>query len=268
MENEEVIRQDFTLMKSANMGLARILHYPPSQTLLDWCDRHGFLLIAEAGNWGLTAQQMDSKPLRALWQSQAREMIEQSWNHPSIIGWSVGNEYDSDSPAGVRWTRDMIAFTRSLDPARLHTFVSLGGKVFSKVPPEENSFHYADILCPNIYGNGSLARSMQQLHSLWPSKPVLITEFGWREDTASSEAAARPNSRSSAHSPPISICHRRFVWSWNDYRSRHFGTNSDGYRHWGLVTPDRTPRGAYFALREEFAPFVLSDPQWTANRKD
>lgn len=93
METKAVIDQDLSMMKTANMGLARILHYPPSQTLLDWCDEHGFLVIAEAGNWGLLPEQMDSPKLRAVWQSQAREMVEQSWNHPSVIGWSVGNEY-------------------------------------------------------------------------------------------------------------------------------------------------------------------------------
>jgi beta-glucuronidase len=257
METKEVIEQDMSMMKSANMGLARILHYPPSQTLLDWCDAHGFLLIAEAGNWGLTPEQMDSPKLRSVWQSQAREMIEQSWNHPSIIGWSVGNEYASDTPAGVRWTRDMIAFTRQLDASRLHTFVSLGGMIFSKVKPEENSFHYADILCPNIYGNGNLGRSMETLHAIWPGKPVLITEFGWREDTATSEAGRARDFREALkilRNYPFVI--GASVWSWNDYRSRHYGTNSDGYRHWGLVAADRSPRESYFALREEFSPLV------------
>lgn len=260
MENHEVIEQDLAMMKTANMGLARILHYPPSQTLLDWADEHGFLLIAEAGNWGFTPLEMDSESLRANWKRQTREMIEQSWNHPSVIAWSAGNEYQSDTPSGVRWTRDMIGFMRSLDDSRLTTFISLGGKVFSKVKPEENSFHYADILCANIYGNGSLARAMETLHTTWPEKPVLISEFGWREDAASSEqwrAAQFREAMAILRKYPFVI--GASVWSWNDYRSRHYGTNSDGYRHWGLVTPDRKPRDTYFALREEFSPAVFKE---------
>jgi beta-glucuronidase len=259
MENQSVVDKDLSMMKTANMGLARILHYPCSPTLLDWADEHGFLIIAEAGNWQLSPEQMDSETIRANWKRQAREMIEQGWNHPSVIAWSAGNEYQSDTPAGVRWTRDMIAFMRTLDDSRFTTFVSLGGKVFSKVKPEENSFHYADILCPNIYGNEGLARSMEALHATWPDKPVFISEFGWREDAAPSEqwrAAQFREAMAIVRKYPFVI--GASVWSWNDYRSRHYGTNSDGYRHWGLVTPDRKPRDAYFTLREEFSPAVLA----------
>lgn len=259
MENAEVVGQDLTMMKTANMGLARILHYPCSQTLLDWADEHGFLIIAEAGNWGLPPAQLDSEVIRAKWKQQAREMMEQGWNHPSVIAWSAGNEYQSDTPAGVRWTRDMIAFMRGLDDSRFMTFVSLGGKVFSKVKPEENSFHYADILCPNIYGNDSLAKSMEVLHAAWPDKPVFISEFGWREDASPSEEW-----RSQQFREAMAILRKypfvigASVWSWNDYKSRHFGTNPDGYRHWGLVSSDRKARGAYWTLREEFSPVVIA----------
>lgn len=259
MENHEVVDQDLRMMKQANMGLARILHYPCSQNLLDWADEHGFLIIGEAGNWGLPPQQLDSDVIREKWRSQTHEMIEQSWNHPSVIAWSAGNEYESDTPAGVRWTRDMITFMRGLDDSRLMTFISLGGKAFSKVKPEENSFHYADILCPNIYGNGSLGEAMEILHKTWPDKPVFVTEFGWRADASPSEQW-----RSEQFREAMTILRKypfvigASVWSWNDYKSRHYGTNPDGYRHWGLVTASREPRGAYWTLREEFSPVVIA----------
>jgi beta-glucuronidase len=257
-ENDAVIHQDFSMMKSANMGLARILHYPPSPTLLDWADKHGFLIIAEPGNWSLPPDRMDSEAIRANWKRQTTEMIEQSWNHPSVIGWSVGNEYQSDTPSGVRWTRDMIAFVRTLDASRFTTFVSLGGKISSPVPPDQNSFHYADILCPNIYGMGGLAKAMETLAAKWPGKPVLITEYGWRHDASSSEAGRAQQFRdwmAILRKYPFVI--GTSVWTWNDYRSRYPGTNPDGYRRWGVVTPDRTPRDSYFVLREELSPAVF-----------
>ena len=258
METREVIDQDLSMMKTANMGLARILHHPCSSTLLDWADEHGFLIIAEAGNWQFTPDQMDSPGIRANWKRQTTEMMEQGWNHPSIIAWSAGNEYQSDTPAGVRWTRDMIAFMRSVDDSRFTTFVSLGGKVFSTVKREENSFSYADFICVNIYENNGLAKSMEAVHRTWSEKPVLISEFGWRDDIAQSEAWRAQQFRDA-----IAILRKypfvigASVWSWNDYKSRFVGTNPDGYRHWGIVTPNRKPRESYFALREEFSPAVI-----------
>jgi beta-glucuronidase len=259
MENHAVIEQDMPLMKSANLGLSRILHYPPSQALLDWCDEHGFLLIAEPGGWGLKNGNMESEKLRATWKTQAKEMLEQSWNHPSVIGWSVGNEYESDTPSGVRWTRDMAAFVRALDDTRFITFASLGGKISSPVKPEENSFHYVDLLSVNIYGSGGLARAMETLAKNWPGKPVIVTEFGWREDSSASE-----ESRGREFRNAISILRRypfvtgASVWTFNDYRSRHPGTNSDGLRRWGMVTYAREPRPVYHVIREEFSPATLS----------
>jgi beta-glucuronidase len=260
MENRTVIGQDFSIMKRGNMGLSRIGHYPPAQTLLDWCDEHGFLIIAEAGGWQLKPDDLDSEVLRAVWRSQAKEMVEQSWNHPSVIGWSVGNEYQSDTPAGVRWTRDMIAFTRTLDDTRLMTFASLGGKALSPVKPEENSFHYVDILCPNIYGNGGLPRVLEALHTTWPSKPVLITEYGWRADTVPSEEA-----RAKLFREAMGIVRRypfvigASIWTFNDYRSRYPGTNADGFRRWGIVSDDRRLSLSYAAIREEYSPVVMTD---------
>jgi beta-glucuronidase len=259
MENHEVIDKDLSMMKMANMGLARMLHYPCSPTLLDWADEHGFLIIEEAGNWGLPVEQLESEVIRGKWKQQAREMIEQGWNHPSVIAWSVGNEYASDTSAGVRWTRDMIEFVRRLDDSRFTTFVSLGAKAFSKVKPEENSFHYADILCANIYGNSGLAKSMEALHAAWPEKPVLISEFGFRTDASPSEEwRVRQFREAVAILRKYPFVIGASVWAWNDYKSRLFGTNPDGYRHWGLVTADRKPLDSYYALREEFSPVVIA----------
>jgi beta-glucuronidase len=47
------------------------------------------------------------------------------------------------------------------------------------------------------------------------------------------------------------------VWTFNDYLSRFPGTNANGYRPWGLVAPDRTPRGMYITWQEEFAPATI-----------
>jgi beta-glucuronidase len=154
----------------------------------------------------------------------------------------------------------MIAFVRTLDDSRLTTFVSLGGKATSKVRPEENSFHYADILCPNIYGNGGLGRALESLHANWPEKPVLITEYGWRADSAASE-----ETRVQLFREAMAILRKypfvigASIWTFNDYRSRYPGTNADGFRRWGVVAYDRTPRSAYAAMREEYSPVTMNE---------
>src|ERR1700678_741634 len=91
-ESDAIVIRDMSDMLAANMRMMRIAHYPQALALLDFADVHGMLLIAEAGNWNMSAWQMADPEIRTLWKKEMREMMEQEWNHPSVIAWSVGNE--------------------------------------------------------------------------------------------------------------------------------------------------------------------------------
>jgi beta-glucuronidase len=225
------------------------------------------LILAEAANWGFPAEHMENPLIREKFQHQMREMVESSWNHPSVIGWSVGNEYESWTPAGLAWTKDMKAFVRTLDESRPIVFVALGGAckrladdvkggAFVKA---ESSFHYSDILCPNIYAAPDEAvRWLDVLHEVWPDKPVFITEYGKRTDQVKDEAE-----RVAHFEKMLDLVRSRdFVcglsyWAMADYRSRYPGTNANGYRPWGIVDAQRTPRELYGAMRKQLMPVIV-----------
>ncbi|MBM3853478.1 MAG: beta-galactosidase, partial [Verrucomicrobia bacterium] len=255
----EVVETDLRQMKRANMDLMRITHYPVEPRILDWADRHGLLIIEEGLNWQLTEPQMDSPALRANFQTQMREMIERDWNHPSIIGWSVGNEYSSSSPAGLRWTKDMIDWARTLDDTRLLTFAS--HEAFSEKFPhaDEEGSRYVDLICINMYDH--FARRLDLVHARWPDKPVLVTEYGFRADLMPGEEARRE-----AHRRTIELFRARpyvvgaSVWTYNDYRSRFPpGTDARGYRQWGVVDADRREKPTYALLADEYSPAVIRE---------
>lgn len=93
MDPAGTVDADMRQMKLANLEFTRLSHYPVAESILDWADSHGVLILEEGLNWQLTGEQMDSSLIRGKFQAQMREMIERDWNHPSVIGWSVGNEY-------------------------------------------------------------------------------------------------------------------------------------------------------------------------------
>ena len=255
LEPDWLIEKELRLMKEAGMEFHRLTHYTPSEAVCDWADRHGMLLITEVGNWQLTPRQMDSDTIRAKFRQQFRAMVERDWNHPSVIAYSVGNEYLSEQPAGQRWTKDMIAYARELDPTRLYTFASMRLNTLPKMPGDEAS-QYCDFVSTNTYGNH--ARTLDHIHQLYPDKPILISEWGRRADTETGEAGQV------AHLEQVmaEIRKRPYVigaswWSFNDYQSRHQGTNANGYRPWGLVGPDRVKRPLYAAYQREMAPVTL-----------
>lgn len=256
MDPEEVLEKDLAMIKSGGMELSRISHYPVSEELLNWADKHGLLIITEAGNWQMTPKQMNDTMMRRKYQSQLREMIERDWNHPSVIAYSVGNEFASQLDEGRSWVHDMIQYAKSIDDSRLMTFASnIVFREFVKKAEDEAS-QYVDFVSANIYGDH--LRLLQHIHSLYPNKPVYISEFGVRTDAVKSEADRVAYLRKAMQDfRQCDYVAGASIWTFNDYFSRFPGTNPNGYRPWGLVEPDRSPRDMYIVWQEEFAPATI-----------
>ncbi|MCF0070534.1 beta galactosidase jelly roll domain-containing protein [Dyadobacter sp. CY261] len=261
VEPDWLVEKDFRLMKEAGMEFQRLTHYTPSEYYYDLADRYGMLIITEAGNWQLTPKQMDNDSMRVKFRAQFREMVERDWNHPSVIAYSVGNEYASTVPGGQRWTKDMIAYARELDPTRLYTFASM---LLNSLPakPEDEASQYVDFVSTNTYGGH--AKSLDHIHKLYPDKPVFISEWGTRSDGKGGEAGQAQH----LSDVMVEIRKRPFVvgaswWTYNDYRSKLFGTNVNGFRPWGIVGPDRSPRLAYPVHQREFSPVLIEKARFT-----
>ena len=260
LEPDWVVEKDMRLMKEAGMELQRLTHYTPSETVYDWADRNGMLIISEAGNWQLTPRQMDNDTMRTKFRQQFREMAERDWNHPSIIAYSVGNEYLSEQPAGQRWTKDMIQYARELDPTRLYTFASMRLNILPK-KPEDEATQYCDFVSTNTYGNHT--NVLKHIHALYPDKPIFISEYGTRADGKDGEAGQVTHIEkflTDIRQLPYVI--GASWWSFNDYLSRHDGTNPDGTRPWGLVRGDRSKRLLYKVHQTGMAPVTVEKVSW------
>jgi len=180
------------------------------------------------------------------------EMMQQDWNHPSVIAWSMGNEFESATPQGIAWTRDMRAYTLGLDQTRLITFASrFTGYPEVKTGTDEAS-QYSDFVSVNIYGD--YAKRLDRVHELWPDKPVFMTEFGHM-----GEPGPHDPERIADITEAVGAMKARpwmiggSLWTWADYRSLHKGTPPDGIRKWGTVTFTREHRDSWIAVQKLFA---------------
>jgi Beta-galactosidase/beta-glucuronidase len=251
-ESGAIIERDMSDMLADNMRMMRIAHYPQPPALLDFADKHGMLIIAEAGNWNMSAWQMADQGIRNLWKRQMKEMMEQDWNHPSVIAWSMGNEYESYTKDGIDWTRDMRAYTLGLDPTRLITFASR----FTQEPVvktgKDEASQYSDFVSVNIYGN--YAKRFDRVHELYPDKPVFVTEFG-----KMGEPGKHDPERIKDITDAVNAMKARqwmiggSLWTWNDYRSLHRGTPASGIRYWGVVNVNREHRDSWDVVQKLFA---------------
>lgn len=250
-ESDAIVQRDMSDMLADNMRMMRIAHYPQAPALLDFADSHGMLIIAEAGNWNMSAWQMADPGIRATWKQQMTEMMEQDWNHPSVIAWSVGNEYESFTKDGIDWTRDMRAYTLGLDPTRLITFASrFTGDPAVKTGKDEAS-QYSDFVSINVYGN--YAHAFDHAHALYPDKPIFVTEFGRMGEPGLEDAnriAAITEAVTAMKARPWMI--GGSLWTWADYRSLIHGTPASGIRYWGVVTLDRQHRDSWKVVQHLF----------------
>jgi beta-galactosidase len=246
-EPDSLVQQDVDLMKRAGANFARLMHSPQAPNLLDYLDEKGFMIFAEIPVWGEGDPNM--KPNNPLTEQWLREMVERDYNHPCIIGWSVGNELKQH----YNYVDSMIKFARALDPHRLLNYVSFTG---SKSFPTNDPISVCDLLMHNTYGgnNGALA---ENLHGKWPNLPIFFSEFGASQIGTGTNAVIPGMDKRFSTLEPLPYVIGVSVWTFNDYRSNYKNTPPSGNREWGVVTVDRQPKPAYWQMRKAFSPVHL-----------
>ncbi len=105
---EDMIRTEFLLMKDMGVNFIRLGHYQQSRIVLNLCDSLG-IMVWEEIPWcrgGLGGDVYKNQARRML-----KNMIEQHYNHASVIIWGLGNEND--------WPGDFTTF----DQEEIRTFM-------------------------------------------------------------------------------------------------------------------------------------------------
>lgn len=259
-EPAELAKIDMELQRNGNMIFARMNHTPPSKHFFKWADEHGYLLVAETPNWQISTVLMTSQKVKDDFNSQLKEMVEAFWNSPSVVAYSAGNEYPSWTQEGDEWTREQLENYKQLDSTRLLTFVAIGTAVSpSNLKLTHDAFRHCDFLNFNNYSSiEGLEKNIKQLHDKYPNKPIFISETGLRSDEVKNEQVRIDHLKGlieAFNKLPYVVGFS--YWSFNDYLSRYAGTNKNGYRPWGIVEANRTPRELYTAFKKELSPVTV-----------
>ncbi len=109
------------ILKRNGFNAIRLSHNPPSQKLLDACDKLGMLVIDEAFDmWERAKNPADCHLYFKEWgQRDLTSLILRDRNHPSVIIWSIGNEIPERADStGLRTAVKLIDVIKRLDNSR------------------------------------------------------------------------------------------------------------------------------------------------------
>lgn len=115
--SDEALIRDIELSLAAGFNGARLHQKVFEERFLYHCDRLGYLVWGEQGNWGLDHGRPDGLKL---FLPEWMEVLERDFNHPAIIGWCPFNEtWDYD---GRKQDDDLLRYvylmTRQYDTTR------------------------------------------------------------------------------------------------------------------------------------------------------
>lgn len=289
------LERDVQLLKRFNFNAVRTAHYPNDPYFYDLCDRYGLYVLEEANieTHGSGSRLSNDPRWASAFLERVNRMVYRDRNHPSVIGWSLGNE----SGCGPNHAM-CAAWVHDFDPTRFVHYEGAQG-----VPEDPDCIPFRRSPAAPGRDMHHLPRS-RSLKTGNPDDPAYVDVVGRMyptvselEQLARSERIGRPVVMCEyAHSMGNSTgglqdywklirTHDRllggFIWDWvdqgltiRDAAGREYwgyggdferGEHNDGnFCINGLLNPDRSLKPAIWECRYvfqpvEFMPGDLSD---------
>jgi len=247
------IKQDVDMMKELGANMARVAHTPLPEAFLDYLDQKGIMTFEEVSLWGKDEMVDPEHPLPKYW---LEKMVYVKYNHPSIIGWSIGNEigYIAANPKVMEYVKGATEHARTLDPTRLAVYVT-----HSAQRQEIDPVQYSDLIMYNAYGGWG--ENVARINEYHPGKPIFMSEYGNHLNDINPNQAEIPAKMMLDQFRGKPYMTGASLWTFNDYRSfwqsrPTWTTPPSQNRTWGVVNVYRQKKRAYFDYKREHSPVV------------
>lgn len=243
--------RDAKMIKDCGMNFVRGSHYPHDPAFLSACDELGLIFWSENTFWGIGGfggdgywncsaypiHESDEKEFEANDKRLLKEMIDDHYNHPCVVIWSMTNEpfFTANSVMGKakNHMKEMLALTEATDPTRAK---GLGGA-------QRQGF---DQLGGVIGYNGDGAYFKK------PTGPSLVAEYG-------SHISNRPGVYDGTWGCTTA---EEFPWRSGQalWCAFHHGSIAGDMGRMGMIDYFRLPLRQWYFYRELYAK--VPPPQW------
>ncbi len=251
----EEMEKDIVLIKNMGANAIRLAHYPPHPYVLNLCDRYGLIVLEEIPVWNVPANILVSERYISLAKNYISEMVNRDKNHPSVLAWGIGNEFDSADEEARRYVSELVKFVKSIDDRPVY--------YASRMIKNDVCVDLVDLACVNVYIDDltKFSENIGYWKKKYANKPVIITEYGKAVQLENRNGYSDPLSYES-QAKYILERYRliqeidfdgSFVWIFSDWRGdRPIMTlpNPDPYLYtMGVVSYNRERRPAYEVLK-------------------
>lgn len=263
----QLMVKDMDLMQDMGVNALRTCHYPNDERFLDLCDERGILVWEENHARGLVLKDMQNPNFDRQCEDCIREMIENHYNHPSIIIWGILNECASETEEGREKYARQYAQIRSLDASRPTTSATC--RHFNDI-----CLDLPDIVSFNLYSGWYEdvpvdERNRKEIDWIKASggenKPIIVSEFGagaiygYREKACckwSEEYQAELLRECLAVYMNDSDISGVFIWQFADCRVTQeggwFASRARSHNNKGVVDEYRRPKLSYDTVKEMY----------------
>jgi beta-glucuronidase len=266
-------RRDVELIKALGANTVRS-HYPPSELFLDYCDQAGLFVMNEVPAWQTPAAQLADPAVRQKMKEQFRAMVERDLGHPSILTWSLGNEWPAIDKS-LDAVRELAAYARSIDRTHPLTLITVNYAgpahdvldIISTNWGLHEWYDDAHALDPSQIAPNT-AR-LDRIHARSPNKPIVLSEFGGAEaqlgwhNWASAKWSEEYQAGNVEGSARFGLEHDWMsggcVWQFSDSRTapeRILSARLHGWNSKGVVDAFRQPKQAFYALQALYRRFT------------
>ncbi len=192
--SEQALIDDIELSLAAGFNSARLHQKVFEERFIYHCDRLGYLVWGEFGDWGI-----DRNCPPATMITQWLEVLERDYNHPSIIGWCGLNETHWEMAEGIQIlddvTRGMFLAAKAMDTSR----PVLDASGYAHRVPESDVWdgHDYEQVPEKFAANSAGTKDDKPFVNAWPGQealgieyrgqPYFISEFGgiwWNPESA------------------------------------------------------------------------------------
>ena len=176
-------KEDMEVVKELGANTLRLAPYQQAQAFYDLCDENGIVVWAEIP---YISKHMTNGKANAY--SQMKELITQSYNHPSIVVWGLSNEITASGTV----TEELLQDHRELNDL-CHRMDSTRPTVMAHafmLEKESPLIAISDIASYNLYFGwylGTLDQNdsfFDEYHAMYPDRVIGFSEYGADANTA------------------------------------------------------------------------------------